>query len=346
MGIHSFIYTPRLTIVLILAALTLMFVACGGGKPVIKLYDGQWESLGVVNAIFQLVAEEGYGYRVDTVVNNTIGMQSTLQVGEMDLNLEGWQQNIPDWYQKQTSNGNIVNLGMTYEGGPQFFIIPKWVSEQFDIKSVEEMKDHWELFIDPQDPTKGVFYNCPIGFECHEINKIKLEAYGLDRYYNLVSPSSNDALGAVLGRLQENRQAVLGYHWAPTALMSSYEWQILEEPSHTEECSDRLTAATEDPSLRPVNEACAFENLPIDKLAHKGFLSKAPDLTDMLRKMNVGLEPLNKTLAWAMNNNIDDRRAVAVHYLRTYEDRWAGWVTPTAYEKIKDALNAGEAPQS
>ena len=52
----------------------------------------------------------------------------------------------------------------------------------------------------------------------------------------------------------------------------------------------------------------------------------------------MGLEPLNETLAWAMQNGIDDRKAVAVHYLRTYEDRWAGWVTREALQKIKDAL--------
>ena len=64
-----------------------MFVACGGGKPVIKLYDGQWESLAVVNAIFRLIAEEGYGYRVETVVSKTFGMQSALPTGEMDSRL-------------------------------------------------------------------------------------------------------------------------------------------------------------------------------------------------------------------------------------------------------------------
>ena len=260
----------------------MMVVACGGSKPVIKLYDGQWESLDVINAIFRLIAEEGYGYQVETVVSNTFGMQSALPDGEMDLNLEGWQQNIPDWYREQIRNGNMVNLGMTYEGGPQFFIIPKGVSEQFGIRSVEDMKNHWELFSDPQDPTKGVFYNCAIGFECHELNKVKLEAYGLDRHYNVVSPSSNLGLAAALARQQENNQPVFGHYWAPTGLMGSYEWQILEEPPHTNECSERLTAAAQDPSLRPVDAACAYENVPIDKLAHRGLLSKAPDLADML----------------------------------------------------------------
>ena len=74
-------------------------------------------------------------------------------------------------------------------------------------------------------------------------------------------------------------------------------------------------------------------------------LSKAPDLADMLRKMNVGLEPLNTTLAWATGNEVDDPKTTAIYYLQTFEDRWSTWVTPQAYKEIKGALAAAEAPQ-
>ena len=167
---------------------------------------------------------------------------------------------------------------------------------------------------------------------------MKLETYGLARYYNLVSPGSEEALAAALARPQENRQPVFGYYWAPTVLMGVHDWHILEEPSNTEECWERVTAASQDKSLRPIDEACAYPNPPIDKLAHSGLTSKAGDVVEMLRKMEVGLEPLNRTLAWAAENGVEDWNEVAVYYLKTYEDRWRTWVTPTAYEKIKEAL--------
>ena len=148
-----------------------------------------------------------------------------------------------------------------------------------------------------------------------------------------------------MARQQENNQPVFGHYWAPTGLMGSYEWQILEEPPHTNECSERLTAAAQDPSLRPVDAACAYENVPIDKLAHRGLLSKASDLADMLRKMNVGLEPLNTTLAWATGNEVDDPKTIAIYYLQNFEDRWSTWVTPQAYKEIKGVLDAAAVPQ-
>ena len=172
--ILSRIHSRTLSAAILLLVIPLLVAGCGGGvKPVIKLYDGQSESLSVNNAIFQFVAEEGYGYSVEVVVLDTLGMQNGLPSGEIDLNLEGWQQNIPDWYAQQLVQGTIVNLRMIYEGGPQFFIIPESVAEQSGINSVQDMADHWELFRDPQDPTKGVFYNCPIGSACNKMNEVK-----------------------------------------------------------------------------------------------------------------------------------------------------------------------------
>ena len=54
--------------------------------------------------------------------------------------------------------------------------------------------------------------------------------------------------------------------------------------------------------------------------------------------MIVGLEPINETLAWARENDVEDWEEASTYYLHTYEDRWETWVTPEAYEEIKEAL--------
>ncbi len=67
-------------------------------------------------------------------------------------------------------------------------------------------------------------------------------------------------------------------------------------------------------------------------------MAKAPDVAEMLRKMMVGLEPLNETLAWAKENDVQDWDQAAVYYLENNENRWKTWVTPEAYENIKQSL--------
>ena len=318
--------------------LLLLASSCVGGKQVIRLHAWESDSHFLNNALAEFIIESGYGFPVETVVETTPVLMEALPKGEVDLNLEGWQQNIPNWYQEHITKGNIVNLGMTFEGGPQFFIIPKWVAEEYGIETVEDMQEHWRLFQDPQDPSKGVFYNCLIGQECAEINEVKLEAYGLSKYYNPVTPGSQEALEAVLARSQKEQQPVFGFYWEPNSLMRSYEWHILEEPSYTPECWEKVTAAGSGQGARPIDQACAYETIPIDKLAHKGLLGRAPDVVEMLRKMNVGLDPLNDTLAWTEENSVQDWKQAAIYYLQTYEARWRSWVTPDAYEKIKDDL--------
>lgn len=325
-----------------LVAMALLAGACGllrgCQKPVIKLYGGQYESLWINNGIAELIIEKGYGYPVEIVEMTSQMLEQSLQKGEIDLDMEAWIQTKIDWYNKQVEKGNIVNLGMTYEAGPQFWIIPKWVAEEYSIKTVFDMKDHWELFKDPQDPSKGVFYNGIIGWRCTHQNEVKLEAYGLTRYYNIIMPQSKAALEAALERPQMNRRPVFGYYWAPNALMGAYDWHILEEPPYSEECWEKIMAAGTDESLRPIDQACAYETIPIDKIAHKGLLKKAPDVVEMLRKMVVGLEPLNETLAWARENEVQDWEQAVIYYLQNYEDRWKAWVTPEAYKRIKKAL--------
>ncbi|MFQ5904722.1 MAG: glycine betaine ABC transporter substrate-binding protein, partial [Candidatus Binatia bacterium] len=177
-----------------------------------------------------------------------------------------------------------------------------------------------------------------IGWEATEINRVKLEAYGLTRYYNLIVPGSKDGLEAALARAQQNHKPVFGYYWNPAPLMGAYDWYILEEPPYTGECWEKIIAAIEDKSLRPLDQACAYESLPIDKVTHKDLLKNAPDVVEMLEKMTVGLEPLNDTLGLDNKNEIQDWEKAAIYYLRNYEGRWKTWVTPEAYQRIKKAL--------
>ncbi len=326
-----------------LFAAAVVGLACSGGggdpeKPVIRLYDSQFESGWLNNAIARFIIEEGYGYAVESVVESTPQMQVALTAGDIDVNLEGWQQNISEWYEDEMAKGTILNLGVIYEASSQVFVIPSWVAQEYNIKTVTDMKDHWELFTDPQDPSKGAFYNCIAGWECAKINKVKLDAYGLSEYYNAVSPASSASLDAALAEPQKARRPVFGYYWTPTALMAAYDWYALAEPAYSDECWREVLRAAEGDRSSPSAQACAYESIPIDKLAHAGLRSKAPEVFTMINQMMVGLEPLNTTVAWAIQNAVEDWERAAIYYLQNYEDRWRTWFTPDAYDKIKAAL--------
>ncbi len=68
---------------------------------------------------------------------------------------------------------------------------------------------------------------------------------------------------------------------------------------------------------------------------------KAPGLVTMLEKADIGLDQINKTAAWAVTEEIAGEWELAVvYYLTTWEDRWKGWVTTDAFNKVKATLAA------
>ena len=329
---------------LLLAALMMVVTLSAGcgekEKPTINMGDTQFESLWINNAITKYIIEKGYGYPVETLEMTTPIAQTSLAQGDIDIWMELWKQNWADMYAEEVAAGNIENLGMVYEGGPQFFMIPQWVADEYNIKTIFDMKDHWELFKDPEDPSKGAFYNCIIGWQCEAINDVKIEAYGLTEYYNVIAPGSSGIMEAALASAQMKGEAIFGYYWAPTALMGLYDWYILEEPAYDADIWAQITAAKDDDSLRPLSEACAYDAAPIDTGINPQLRDKAPDVVEMLEEMMVGLEALNRTAAWAKENEVQDWEEAAIWYLGEYESTWKTWVTDDAYDKIKEALAA------
>lgn len=331
-------------LVALVMAVTL-FAGCGGEKPTLTFYDGSWGSLWLGNAIAMIIVEEGYGYPVEEVIVSTDVMNISLPLGDLLINMESWPQNNWDWYNDNIADGNMVELGVTLEGGPQFWCIPLWVHEDYGIDTVFDMKDHWELFPDPEDSTKGMFINCKTGWNCERINRFKFEAYGLDEYYNIISPGTAGAETAAMAGPQLKGEPVFGYYWAPTDLMGMYDWYILEEPEYDADVWAGISAKMTDDTLPPLTEACAYESVPLTILVHESVIDLAPDVVDMLENFNVTLERCNKALAYQLENEIDEWETVAVWWMREYDSHWKNWVTSDAYDKIQEFLDDyGDVP--
>jgi glycine betaine/proline transport system substrate-binding protein len=309
-------------------------------KPTLKLGDTQFDSLWLNNSIAKFVIEKGYGYPVETVETTTPIAEVALARGELDIWLELWQQNWQDAYDKHIAAGDFLNVGSIYEAGPQFFLVPEWVAEEYDIKTIEDLKrpDVVELFKNPENPRKGAFINCVSGWECAQINRAKFRAYGLDEYYDIIEPGSTGAMDAALVGPQKRKQPVFGYYWAPTALVGMFDWYVIEEPEYSQEAWAEVLKGVADRDYTP-KQASAYETLPVDIGVYKGTPEKAPDVYELLKKMSVGLAPINETLAWADENDVSpNSEEIAVYYLKNYEDRWTSWMPAENAQKVKDAL--------
>jgi ABC-type proline/glycine betaine transport system substrate-binding protein len=83
--------------------------------------------------------------------------------------------------------------------------------------------------------------------------------------------------------------------------------------------------ASEDRIRRPIANACEYPNFPIDKLASTKLQEKTPEVVEMLKLMDVGLDEITAILNWSKERGITDPDQMAIRYLQTYDDRMNKW---------------------
>lgn len=316
----------------------------------IRLHDDQIDIQKLNNAIAEFIIVHGYDYQVTHVESTIKELHGRLTSGDIDLTLELWRGNNLHWYDEAIENGTIVDLGILYSGGKQYWIVPSWYAKEKKIDTVFDMASHWRDFKDPEDPSKGLFFNCIFGWNCLDINRVKLRAYGLDRYYNTVSPTSPEALRAIYESAMVQKVPVFGYYWEPNAIMSSKAWYILKEPPYSDTVWKEIMMATSSPSDDAIlSNACAFGIDTVHKLAHVNLLDKAPDVAKMVQQMKIDKSLFNEILLdkekkGHQNVRTEDRasffKTLAHFFLTHYPEQWHLWVTPEAKDNVETALRA------
>jgi len=319
-----------------LLLIPLSFAACAeGGNEPIKLADAGWDSLHVHNSIFSFIAEHGYGYPPCEIVPGSSPVVLVgVAEGDIDLMMETWSENYGDAYTDRVDSGEIVELGLNFDDNYQGWLVPTYMIEGDpergieatapDLKSVFDLPEYWELFKDPEVPTKGRFHNSVPGWKCTEHNTIKLETYELDEHYNDFLCGSDVALSGSMVAAYEKGEAWLGYYWAPTWLLGMYDMTLLEEPPF-------------DPELWEQDRGCAYQAVRCTIMAHPSLLERAPALVEVLQKYQTTVEQNNKVLSY-MQDNEADAAAGATYFLKEYEAVWSQWVPSDVAGKVKAAL--------
>ena len=193
-----------------------------------------------------------------------------------------------------------------------------------DLKSIEDLPKYWKLFKDPEDPSKGIFYNSVPGWECTKINTKKLKAYGLDKYYNDFITGSDAALNGSMAAAFKKGEPWLGYYWAPTWVLGILDMTPIEEPPY-------------DKKLWDANYACAYPAVRVNIVVNASLEKRAPEIVEFLKKYETTQAMANKFLAY-MRDTKANTQAAAVWFLKNYQDLWSGWVPENVAKKVKTAL--------
>lgn len=313
-----------------LLLIPLPFAGCAAEAPEepAVFADLGWESAQVHSRIAAFILENGYGYPPSEYIpGETIPLFAGLSRGDVDINMECWVENQQEAYDKAIAAEEVVDLGDNFWDNWQGWLVPTYLIEQglmAESPSIDDMPNYWELFQDPEDPTKGVFYSCIAGWECEKINEEKFMEYGLDEYYNVFLPGSGAALAASMVGAYEKGEPWFGYYWAPTWILGKLDMTVVEEPPYDE-------------TVWETNHACAYPAVHVNIVVNAQWAENNSKAVEFLTNYTTTTAQNNKVLAYMQEEEASTAEA-AIYYLQEYEDTWTQWVPSDVADKVKAAL--------
>ncbi len=316
---------------------------CGGYSDTIIFGEQDWDSAQVNNAIARFVLEEGFGCTTDIIPGSTVPMQQGLIRDDIDVLTEIWMDNPPEFLPEALESGQVVDMGVIFDDGQQGFFVPRYVIEGDpergiepmapDLVTVQDIAKYADLFQDPEQPDKGRFYNCIIGWVCEGINNAKLRAYGLDDHFVSFPPGTGVALASSMESAYLQGEPWFGYYWGPTWVLGKLDMVMLEEPEYTDECWDHLMNNLEDPE-----QACAYPASVVHVGLSDAFAGAASDdILAFFENLELSSALVSRALAYMEDNDALPQEA-AMHFLETNEDLWAQWVPSDVAESVRAAL--------
>lgn len=330
-------------LVLCLFSISMLVIGCGSDqgqsgegkeKATLIFADAGWDSIRFHNDVTRFIIENGYGYKTDVTPGSTSATFTGLRNGNIDIYMEAWKQNIIDTYTEGIEQGEIIEVGVNFDDNAQGLYVPTVIIKGDpekgieplapDLKTVQDLPKYWELFKDPEEPSKGRIFGSIPGWAADEILYEKYTTYGLDEKFNYFRPGSDTALATALVSACEKGEPFVGYYWEPTWISGKYDITLLEEDEYSEEKWNN-------------GYACEWPGTDVTIVIHSSVPDKAPDVASFLKQYKTSSQLTAEALAYMQDNEVGTKEA-AKWFLKENQDLWTAWVPEETVQKVKDAL--------
>ena len=333
------IFSMKKWLTMMFASLFFVLAACGDGDSAteietIHFADAGWDSIRFHNSVAQTIIENGYGYDTEVTNGTSTATLQALQQGDLNVYMEVWTDNLEEIYTKAIDRGDIVRAATNFDDNTQGLYVPRYVIEGDsergiepvapDLKTVKDLEKYADVFIDPEDTSKGRVVGAPSSWIISEYLDEKLKTYGLDEQYNYLVPGSDSAIVASLAGAVKQGEPWVGCCWSPTWVTASFDLVLLEdEPFDLEKWEeDRSTEF-------PPNDVVIA--------VHKDFPTQAEDVYEFLQKYETSNTLTEEALDY-MNENDASPEEAAKWWMNEHEDIWTSWVPEDIAEKVKSAI--------
>lgn len=333
-----------IAIVLIIAAILGLYLSNCGAKEdrgSITFANAGWDSSRFHNAVAGLIAEEGFGYTSWTETNgSSTVLAEGMKKNEIDVNMEAWSDNLAT-YDTDIKNGAYHELGTNFDDNIQGFYVPRYVIEGDaergiepmapDLKTVEDLRQYADLFVDEEDPGRGRLYGSIPGWDIDTILYNKYLYYGLDTNYNYFRSGSDSSLAAAISSAYEKGEPIVAYYWDPTWLLGKYDMVLLEDAPY-------------DPvGFNEGKTTCPSVNVTVT--ASNAFYDKNEDFCEFLANYHTSSALTSEALAY-MQDTSADYNETARWFLKEHPELLEQWLSGEQLKNVQNALAGTRAELS
>jgi glycine betaine/proline transport system substrate-binding protein len=309
--------------------------ACDIDRP-IRFAGLDYDSAAFHTAVAQTILRHGFGCQVDRVPGATAALVNGLARGDVDVIMEIWLANPVEAWRRAEAAGRVVALGTTFPDATEGWFVPRYLVEGPQarapgLRSVQDLKQHKALFSDPEEPAKGRFYNCVIGWVCEGVNSRKLIAYGLADDFTNIRVGSGEGMVAAIEAALKRQRPVVFYYWGPTWLLGAYDLVQLAEPPF-----DPAIWAEMNATERPTR-ATAYPTSRVVVGANIDFTRQAPRIAAFLSAYSSTSAQTSAMVAAARAAGISPE-AQATRFLKQNPELWRGFVPPEIAARVLAAL--------
>lgn len=315
--------------------------ACELNRPV--MFAGlDWDSNAFHTEAAGFIMKEGYGCEVDQIPGSTLPMLAGMARGDVDISMEIWKENFTEAWTKAEDAGQVSHLGTNFPDAVQGWYVPRYLTEGDasrgikaaapDLKNVRDLPKYKDLFTDPEEPSKGRFYNCILGWACEVINTKKLKIYDLEDSFTNFRPGTGSALSAAIAYNYLRGKPFVAYYWGPTWVLGKFDMVMLDEPPYDAETWLDLVA-NDNPT-----KATAYPVVEVVVGVNNEFRAAAPKLVEFLTKYETTNKLVSEALAYMQANKGATAKDAAMNFLKTKPEIWTPWVPADVASKVKAAL--------
>jgi glycine betaine/proline transport system substrate-binding protein len=316
------------TYIIAAGALLLSTTTASADCGEVTITEMNWASSAIVTSVSKFLMEQGYGCSVKLVPSSTMpAVTSVAETGRPDIVTELWLTSAPAYLPLEEAGKVRTLANVLSDGGVEGFWIPDYLASTHpELTTLDGILANPGL-------VGGKFHNCPEGFGCRVINDNLVKAWDFEgRGMEVFNHGSGETLAASIASAYSNKEPWFGYYWAPTPVLGKYPMVKVDIGAYeaaVHECNSRADCATPGKS--------DFPNSKVITAVTTTFAEEEPEVAELMSKVSFTNAQMGEILAWQEENKATSDET-AVHFLTSYKDVWAGWLSDDAKARLSTLL--------